>query len=346
MSGRRPHRAAPSAPLIVEQRRLEDEIAARLKARAAAVSRSRQLLKDIRRPSSAPKLHSLLVLRSAPMLGSRPGTSIGSRPSARVLPFNGIGSRLDAKRSPWGFFPCSLEQSETHGEMLRLCPPELLDDSPPDIVIARPHTPQDKRLCFGPFAFRLSPSSEVLAWLMATTSLRAKLTGKSVLELGSGLGFTGIACAAWCQCSRVQLTDGDPAAVVQIAKNAVLNRPAYGTTAVDASLLLWGGKDDQEGAAADSDGLYDVILAADCVYDRQLHTALCQTIKRWIKPSGCAIVIASRRCGSLADFERCARGELRVVPWPASYDEAVTRRFRGQKCFPNIMTLVKSQQPA
>ena len=42
---------------------------------------------------------------------------------------------------------------------------------------------EEKRLAFGPFAFRLSPSSEVLAWLLATR-LRAKLKGARVLEVG------------------------------------------------------------------------------------------------------------------------------------------------------------------
>ena len=353
------HRAPP--PLIQEQERLEALVAARMKARVAAMTRSRQLLHDMsslpNRPrSAAPKLQALLMpkpglCRTAPVLAwtepkparksSPPDLHETAAPPCKRPKELSFGGARGATRSPWGFFPCTMEEEESGGASRhRLSAPEELDDAPPDVVISRPHTPQDKRLCFGPFAFRLSPSSEVLAFLMATTPLRRLLAGKRVLELGSGLGFTGIACAAWCDCAHVRLTDGDPQAVSQISKNVELNRPSYGSTSVDAAELPWGAKEDDPGG---DDGLYDVIFAADCVYDRALHTALCQTIKRWLKPSGCTLVIASRRCGSLDDFERVARGEFGVGTWPANYNSTVTRRFRAQKCFPSVMTLVKTR---
>ena len=342
------HRAPP--PLIQEQERLEALVAARMKARR------RDDLLSPTSPRHVQPAKSAAIRCSKAARFSGQARAVPDRACARL---DGAKARAQKQPSgshetaappckrpkelsfggaprsnpPWGFFPCTMEEEESGGASRhRLSAPEELDDAPPDVVISRPHTPQDKRLCFGPFAFRLSPSSEVLAFLMATTPLRRLLAGKRVLELGSGLGFTGIACAAWCDCAHVRLTDGDPQAVSQISKNVEFNRPSYGSTSVDAAELPWGAKEDDPGGDY---GLADVIFAADCVYDCALHTALCQTIKRWLKPSGCTL--SSRRAAVCAwTTLSAARGEFGVGTWPANQHRH--RRFRAQKCFPSVMT--------
>ena len=177
---------------------------------------------------------------------------------------------------------------------------------------------------------------------MACTMLRPMLEGKKVLELGSGLGLTGLAVAAWCNCNAVHLTDGDPQAVSVIAKTVQLNqeRGAFGSTEVAATTLLWGPAPSAKASAEEADvHKYDVIIAADCVYDRALHQPLRQTLRRWLARDGTAICVASRRCGSLTDFERCARAEFAVDNWPADFDAKVSERFRAQKCHPYVLTL-------
>jgi SAM-dependent methyltransferase len=228
--------------------------------------------------------------------------------------------------------------------MLRVHPPSAAEEaagrSLPDVVLARPSSAGEKRLVFGPFAFRLSPSCEVFSWLAATT-LRSRLRGRRVLELGSGLGLTGLALAIWCECASVRLSDGDPQAVERLQQNVQLNAGNFGETAVDAVELLWG-----EGKLTDLGERFDVIIASDCVYDRWLHAPLLKTLARWLSPRGCVVVIASRRCGSLADFERAAHAGFCVSRWPAHYDEAVSARFRSVKCFPSVLTLTRAPAAA
>ena len=251
-------------------------------------------------------------------------------------------------RSPWGFFKCALQSDAAGGEatgadtVLVVGAPDVEGCATTPVVLSRPSGGiSAQHLQYGPFAFRLSPSSEVLAWL-ACTMLKRMFAGKHILELGSGLGLTGLTVASWCGCASVRLTDGDPQAVSVIARNVALNaeRGAFGSTEATAATLLWGNPNPTEDAQHEKQS-YDLIIAADVVYDRLLHAPLLQTIKRWLSPSGVAIVVCSRRCGSLSDFERCAQRDYTICvdAWPQEYDAAVTARFRGQKCFPNVITL-------
>lgn len=351
--------AVSDGGLKQEQQRLAAIVAARAAARAAACNFSITRLRQFQQTtnSGAPPRPKLITLRDAPALlkhwreqqqqqqgeetvtddertrhPRRPSSVLAA--SATRLPFPHSGF------SPWGFYSCTLSDdvSSTGGETVlkvRAKPPH---DQLPELILARPCGAEDKRLAFGPFAFRLSPSSEVLAWL-ALTMLRPMLSGKHCLELGSGLGLTGLAVASWCECASIRLTDGDPVSFRAVQRNVILNaeRRAFGATSVDASQLMWGkGSADDDKQERQS---YDIILAADCVYDRALHVPLCQTIRRWLSATGVCVVVASRRCGSLADFERCARGEFAVHAWPQPYDDTVAAKFKGHKCYPSVMTL-------
>ena len=197
---RRPSSAnVPIPALLLESQRTAALILARTAARAAAGERTRALIQEhrhegrtMRRPTSAP-----IRVRKHPM------------PKAKLAAARAAAKLLDGKqRSPWGFFLCSVcDDAEGKQRLLHVSAPAAaawddIDDSPapefplPDVTVARPAMAEERRLSFGPFAFRLSPSSEVLAWL-AATFLRSVLHGAHVLELGSGLGFTGLAVAKW-----------------------------------------------------------------------------------------------------------------------------------------------------
>ena len=203
----------------------------------------------------------------------------------------------------------------------------------------RPSIPEERRLAFGPFAFKLSPSSEVLAWLVADR-MRPLFKGRHVLEVGSGLGFTGIACAAWCECATVTLTDGDASAVAAIEKNVQLNHDRFGGTLVRSAQLMWDALSERRHPEG-TPPLFDYILCADCVYDRNWQPSLCSTLARNLRQGGWGIVVASRRCGSLHDFVRACHGAFDVHDLGIDYDTAVTRRFRFQKCFPGVVILRK-----
>ena len=252
--------------------------------------------------------------------------------------------------TPWRFFACKRHFDESANENSMLVWPaapssyDVSEDfsnvgvakgSGPPIVLARPCT--SELLQHGPFAFKLSPSSEVLAWLVGG-ALRASFRGKRVLELGSGLGYTGIACAAWTDCASVLITDGDPTSVGALQRNVSLNASsAFGTTSVAAHELRYGDGVAEPGAEGGRQ-LFDCILCADCVYDRAFHLPLLTTIRRCLNPAGGrCYVAASRRCGSLDDFLRCASAQLLVEALPA--DAPVVARFRGQKCFPFVFCL-------
>lgn len=170
--------------------------------------------------------------------------------------------------------------------LLRMQPPEDELQDWPSIAIARPST-RDV-LQHGPFAFKLSPSSEVLAHLIVTR-LRKALAGKHVLEVGAGLGYAGIACAAWTDAASVILTDGDPISVAALRRNVELNAEAsaFGSTAVEARQLCYGGALYKEGDYRNA-RVFDCILCADCAQ---------KSLSRWRTPAGLFLALChSRAC--------------------------------------------------
>lgn len=356
----------------MEAIRLAAISAARTAARSAASDFSKERLRKFQQSGKSGDVQMrprLVTLRDAPALlkqwreQQQQQSEDGPPPKTRVRPSTAPNVRLAFPHSgfsPWGFFACTLSDLAVEETVLRVGAPAS-HAGLPELVLTRPAAAEEKRLAFGPFAFRLSPSSEVLAWL-ALTMLHPLLKGKHVLELGSGLGLTGLAVGSWCECASIRLTDGDPTSFRAVRRNVELNaqRGAFGDTHVDACQLMWGTSGvasappaaalSLTAAAAEAGGAevaappeqrqgYDVILAADCVYDRALHVPLCQTIRRWLAPNGVCVIVASRRCGSLADFDRVARGEFGVHAWPTPYDATVAARFKGAKCYPDILTL-------
>ena len=372
----RQHRTTPSlsTALVFENLRIKALLYQRVAARAAASDAARMRL-HARMPPPPPPSAAMLVRSSSasiPCSTSRPCSAPTRAPPISAwgdLLAGKLGLEIEAaeraelacsaiqrvaanQRTSWGFFTSALSVDQRdNAPLLRIGAPAINGAQQlPDMMLARPVGAEEKRLQFGPFAFRLSPSSEVLAWLLATR-LRPKLKGKRVLEVGSGLGLTGLACAAWCECESVELTDGDPQAVTLLHRNAALNRGRYGTTTVEVALLLWGLTAANRHVASTSstrpaarqedamDQLYDVILCADCVYDRELHRPLCQTLRRCLRPNGVVFLVASRRCGSLGDFEQCCRQDFYVRNWGSAYDELVSARFGHAKCSPSVLCL-------
>ena len=323
------HRLPPTLPIAQELQAQSELIAKRSSARAAASDECRRVAKELakRRPP-------LLPHRQPPSLPPRPTIRAARRPSSAPLLLGQMSAA--GGRSAWGYFKCTRSlHPETGDVLLRMQPPEDEQQGWPSIAIARPCT-RDV-LQHGPFAFKLSPSSEVCAHLIVTR-LRKALAGKHVLEVGAGLGYAGIACAAWTDAASVTLTDGDPISVAALRRNVELNveASAFGSTAVEARQLCYGGALYKEGDYRNA-RVFDCILCADCAYDRAFHLPLCTSLKRSLGPQGRGIVVASRRCGSLDDFTRCLQAHFVVEAWAP--DAATDERFRGQKCFPSVYVL-------
>lgn len=181
------HRQPPtfSAPLVREAERIEALIQARLAARAEFSSYARALAAKSAKASAA---RAKLRPASAPLKGA------AAAPRAKIAAARDAAATLKGflagpqQRTPWRFFACRTVEGVGQAE-LHVSAPAVLDErSLPDVIVARPACAEERKLAFGPFAFRLSPSSETLAWLCAqSAALRAQLDGAHVLELGSGL---------------------------------------------------------------------------------------------------------------------------------------------------------------
>lgn len=338
-------------PLAAELMRRNALMASRAAARSTASEWSRRRARDcaqqeFQRPRVNPTpIFAPAPYRRAPVLLARAELPKDKyqRSSTPTLAAHSRTTIPRARTTPWSFFACDMPQvKETplnakETPLLRIQHPEVLsqDRCWPPVLLTRPIDPHMKRLAFGPFAFKLSPSCEALAWLCCT-SAREWLAGKRVLEVGAGLGLTGLICATWCECASVCLTDGDPTSVSAIRANVELNQQAGSLQSpVDVAQLEW----DNLGACSLGHRKFDAVLCADCVYDRAYHSSLVATLKRFLHPFGRVMLVASKRCGSLEDFAQVARVEFAMEDLGLNYDNSVKQRFQSQKCFPRVLTL-------
>ncbi|CAI0541979.1 unnamed protein product [Linum tenue] len=90
------------------------------------------------------------------------------------------------------------------------------------------------------------------------------LQGCSVLELGSGVGVTGILCSRFC--SRVVLTDHNDEVLKILNKNIEIQSSSenpYPCAELHAEKLDWGNSDQANQILQKSNGGFDLILGAD-----------------------------------------------------------------------------------
>lgn len=121
-----------------------------------------------------------------------------------------------------------------------------------------------------PFGLMLWEAAPVLAEdLVASGAVGA---GRSVLELGAGVGLTGLVAAAL-GASVVQ-TDHSIEALALAALNAARNR-VTGTVQAPGDWLHW-----QE------ERRFDVILGSDILYDAGLHGPVLSILERNLAPGG------------------------------------------------------------
>ena len=102
------------------------------------------------------------------------------------------------------------------------------------------------------------------------------VAGQRVLELGAGLGFASI-CAALAGASEVVAMDREPDAALFAAANAAENTCTVQTITSDWS-HGW------------QHGEYDVVLAADIIYDESAPPLLAKVLEKAVRPGGIVLL--------------------------------------------------------
>nr|XP_018918261.1 PREDICTED: protein-lysine N-methyltransferase EEF2KMT-like [Bemisia tabaci] len=125
------------------------------------------------------------------------------------------------------------------------------------------------------------------------------LNGKGILELGSGIGLTGLVVCKTCLPKYVAFTDVHESVLKQLCSNININTGCednfdYGPEDQDVLLnILWEGKHilvaKLDWFSFDLDSIFceldfpDVLLAADVVYDPSLITPLCKVLNSFFE---------------------------------------------------------------
>ena len=105
------------------------------------------------------------------------------------------------------------------------------------------------------------------------------VSGKTVLELGSGTGVGGLSAAA-AGAASVLLTDGADATLELLERNAVAN--GHCRADVDVARLRWGDESDLESAA--KRGPFDLIMGSDLLYAPEAFPELLESLAALCTP--------------------------------------------------------------
>ncbi|POM68586.1 Hypothetical protein PHPALM_15241 [Phytophthora palmivora] len=101
-------------------------------------------------------------------------------------------------------------------------------------------------------------------WLLAEYVIahESEFRGRKMLELGAGVGFTGMVLACVCRSSRIVLTDYAPNVMQNLRYNVEINSSKF-ICPVEVQTLDW----ETWQPTDHDDERPDVLLAGDCVYD-------------------------------------------------------------------------------
>lgn len=116
-------------------------------------------------------------------------------------------------------------------------------------------------------------------WLLAEYVIahKSEFHGRNVLELGAGVGFTGIALACVCRSSRVVLTDYAPNVMQNLRYNVEVNSTKF-ICPVEVQTLDW----DTWQPTEYEDDRPDVLLAGDCAYDVEAFPPLMHVLQSFL----------------------------------------------------------------
>ncbi|KAL8935918.1 MAG: hypothetical protein Q9211_004444 [Gyalolechia sp. 1 TL-2023] len=146
------------------------------------------------------------------------------------------------------------------------------------------------------------------------TDGRDFVDGKSVLELGAGLGFLSILCGTYLGARHVLMTDGSEAVIGLAQGNVELNGV---DSLVETSVLEWGNSSIDDVLVEDAGMIgFDLVLGADILYDPRDFPALMTTMHDLFDryPNLQVLMSSAIRTQSTLDsfLEACSANEFRV----------------------------------
>ncbi|KAM7297938.1 protein-lysine N-methyltransferase EEF2KMT isoform X2 [Ixodes scapularis] len=111
---------------------------------------------------------------------------------------------------------------------------------------------------------------------------------RRVLELGSGVGLTGLVVCRACRPSRYTFTDGHQSVLRVVEENVATNRwPSMPDVKVET--LRWGQQLEEDHSGT------DVVLGADLVFDPDLIEPLAATLADLLRHRGTAYIASTIR---------------------------------------------------
>ncbi|KAG8310084.1 calmodulin-lysine N-methyltransferase-like isoform X3 [Homalodisca vitripennis] len=138
------------------------------------------------------------------------------------------------------------------------------------------------------------PSEEVLAYYALCN--KEAFDGKTILELGGGMTcLAGLLIAKYTQASNVCLTDGNISSVANV-RNIMDENGFKDSSRISCAVLKWGNM-------GKSKTLYDIVLAADCLFFDDGRSDLVTTMWASLVENGQALVTAPKRGTTLNKFK-------------------------------------------
>ena len=178
---------------------------------------------------------------------------------------------------------------------------------------------EDDRLPY--WADLWTSSIDLAGWLLE----QKDMAGKSVLELGAGVGLAGVAAAR--AGAQVTLTDYESDALLFARYNAMINLPAGAfQQRVQCVPMDW--------RTPDIGAKFDVIIGADIVYEPKNFVPILSLLQSHLVPGGCALLTEPDRTVGQAFLTA-------VREYPFSLDHAYSSVRREGKTFRISRILLK-----
>ena len=117
----------------------------------------------------------------------------------------------------------------------------------------------------GTTGFRVWDASLYLATCLTSPGLKGMVQGKTILEIGAGLGFLSLFCMKHLNARGVHITDGTPEVIENAQENVRLNGLSENAL-IQTTVLKWGNETEFHLQGANGTPLsYDLVLGADMV---------------------------------------------------------------------------------
>lgn len=260
--------------------------------------------------------------------------------------------------SPFGFFMCEtvkmlVPEQKEDVDCLKFRVMQGLQSGVRDDItvyasvnLTRANLSEDSRnakvaLRYGDFGRRMTAYAEVLASYIIRNA--ESFAGKTVIELGAGLGISGLFAGCGTAAAEVVLSDGDPVVLDRLHFNVELNQRqgSLGSTDVNVQFLAWEDNRPFDGKK------FDIVIASDCIYDYDMHSRFLSAVRKLLKPSGHAVIVAPPRQGSLKAFVNMARHQMLISSPDSELQQHIATVFNRMKCRPSLFMMrpLQSKKP-